>query len=481
MKIAFLAPEVAPYAKTGGLADVAGALPPGLSRAGLDVTVFMPFYGEVKRKGLRLIKVLADQPLAWDGGTERFQVWADPTTPYPVCFIEHDGYFDRDGLYGDAAGDYPDNGERFAFFAKAAMESLKALPFEADIVHVHDWQAAMALAYLRRTYADDPFYSRMRSVCTIHNLAYQGLFAPSILAAIGLPERLFHFEELEFWGRVSFLKAGIIYADAVTTVSPRYSREIQTPEFGFGLDGLLRTRTDRLLGILNGIDDSAWNPAADPLLPARYSAADPAGKALCKRELLKEFGLPAMRKEQPVFGFVSRLVGQKGPDILVDALGGLLSLGARLVVLGEGDAALQNALLAARQRYPSFVGVKIGFDETLARRIFAGSDLLLIPSRFEPCGLTQMYGLKYGAVPLVRATGGLDDSIQEFDPAAGTGNGFKFEEAVPAALIAAARRAVAVYGQKPVWARIMANGMSADFSWERSTRLYADLYAQVAG
>jgi starch synthase len=479
MKIAFLAPEVAPYAKTGGLADVAGALPRCLSRAGLDITVFVPFYREVKRKGLTLVKALDGRPLLWKGGTERFHVWADPTTPYPVCFIEHDGYFDRDGLYGDAAGDFPDNGERFAFFARASLEALKALPFEADVVHVHDWQAAVALAYLRRTLAEDEFYARMRSVCTIHNMAYQGLFPPGILDGIGLPGRLFHFDEMEFWGQVSFLKAGILYATAVTTVSPRYSREIQTPEFGFGLDGLLRKRTEDVSGILNGVDYSAWDPASDVLLPARYTAAEPAGKAVCKRELLKEFGLPVPRKDGPVLGLVSRLVGQKGLDILLEALGGLLALGTRIVVLGAGDPTLQDALLAARERYPSFLGVKIGFDEGLAHRVYGGSDLLLVPSRFEPCGLNQMYGLKYGAVPVVRATGGLDDTIEEFDPATGTGTGFKFDEPTPAALVGAVRRAVGVYGRKTAWTQVLRNAMAADFSWDRSALRYAALYAKI--
>ena len=235
MKIAFLVSEVAPYAKTGGLADVAGALPSYLSRAGLDIALFCPFYKEVKRKGLTLIKAADRLPLPWKGGIELVSVWADPTTPYPICFIEHDGYFERDGLYGDENGDFADNGERFAFFCRAVLKSLKALPFEADIIHVNDWQTAIALAYLTRTaLAEDEFYARMRSVCTIHNLAYQGLFPQAILESIGLPGRLFHPEALEFWGQVNFLKAGILYASTVTTVSPRYGREIQTPEFGFG-------------------------------------------------------------------------------------------------------------------------------------------------------------------------------------------------------------------------------------------------------
>ncbi len=481
MKIAFLVSEVVPYAKTGGLADVAGALPLCLSRAGLDIAVFTPFYREVKRKGLTLIKAADGLPLPWKGGTELFNVWADPTTPYPVCFIEHDGYFDRDGLYGDEDGDFPDNGERFAFFCRATLEALKALPFEADILHVNDWQASPALAYLSQTaLAEDEFFARMRSVCTIHNLAYQGLFPAPILETIGLPQRLFQFEGLEFWGQVNFLKAGILYASLVTTVSPRYSREIQMPEFGFGLDGLLRRRASDISGILNGVDYSGWDPASDPSLPARYTQADPSGKALNKRELLKEFGLPVPRKDSPLLGLVTRLTGQKGLDILLDALGGIFALGAKIVILGAGDSALQNALSAARERYPSFLGVRIGFDENLSRRIYAGSDLLLVPSRFEPCGLTQMYGLKYGAVPVVRATGGLDDTVEEYDPSSGTGTGFKFADASAADLIGAVRRAISGYGRKSVWAGIVRNGMTKDFSWARSSGRYVELYETLA-
>ena len=481
MKIAFLVSEVAPYVKTGGLADVAGALPPYLSRAGLDITVFAPFYREVKQKGLTLVKAAADVPLPWKGGLERINVWADPAPDYPVCFVEHDGYFDRDGLYGDERGDYPDNGERFAFFSRAVLEALKVLPFEADILHVNDWQTSPALAYLTQTsLADDPFYARMRSICTIHNPAYQGLFPPALLETIGLPGRLCHFEALEFWGQINFLKAGILYATAVTTVSPRFSREIQTPEFGFGLDGLLRQRAADLSGILNGVEYGGWEPASDPRLPARYTAADTAGKAVCKSELLKEFGLPAPRKDTPLLGLVTRLAGQKGLDILIDALGGIFALGAKIVVLGEGDPALQNALLSARERFPSFLGVKICFDEELAHRVYAGSDMLLVPSRYEPCGLTQMYGLRYGAVPIVRATGGLDDTVDEVDPSTGKGTGFKFAEASAAGLMAAVRRASAAYGRKSVWSGIVREGMTRDFSWPRSAGRYLALYEAVA-
>jgi len=480
MKIAFLISEVAPYAKTGGLADVGAALPRSLSRLGLDIAVFLPFYREVKAKGLTLVKALDDHPLPWKGGTERFSVWADPATPYPVCFIEHGRYFDRDGLYGVGGADHPDNGERFGFFSRAALEALKALPFEADIVHAHDWQAALALAYLKHILSGDPFYGRMRSLFTVHNLAYQGLFPAQLLPALGLPASLFRPEEMEFWGRINFLKAGISYASALTTVSPRYSREIQTSEFGFGLEGLLRARRDVLEGILNGIDEDAWNPASDKTIAAAYDAADPSGKAACKRDLLETIGLPSSRREIPVVGLVSRLAEQKGLDILLNALNGLFALGLKLVVLGTGDPGIEAKLAAARERFPSFFGLRLAFDDSLARKIFAGSDMLLVPSRYEPCGLTQMYALRYGTVPIVRATGGLDDSVMEFDPIVGTGNGFKFVEPRDSALIGAVTRAVKIYGRKPAWDRLVRNGLQAEMSWDRAARRYAEIYRGMA-
>jgi len=306
-------------------------------------------------------------------------------------------------------------------------------------------------------------------------------FEPSILKAIGLPDALFSVEDLEFYGRVSFLKAGILYADAISTVSYRYSREIQTPEFGCGMDGLLRERSDVVAGILNGIDYSDWNPAEDKSIAAVYSPADLKGKAACKADLLAAFGLPAPKKDVPVLGMVSRLAGQKGLDILIDALPKLVTLGLRIVVLGTGEAAIQSALETAARRYPSFFGLKIAFDETLAHKVIAGSDMFVNPARYEPCGLTQMYSMKYGTIPVVRATGGLDDSVQEYDPAEGSGTGFKFDRAEPEALIRAVDRAVREYGRKPTWAKLVQNAMAADFSWSRSAQEYALLYQTIRG
>ncbi|MDD8026655.1 MAG: glycogen synthase GlgA [Acidobacteriota bacterium] len=479
MKIAFLSSEVAPYAKTGGLADVSQALPAALARNGAKVAVFMPLYGVVKDAGPNLIKVLDGQAMAWQGETLGLTVWADPSTPYPVCFIEQARYFERSegaGLYGTPSGDFPDNGERFAFFCRAVLEALKGLPFEADIIHANDWQAALAPAYLRQACGGDSFFDRTKSVFTIHNLAYQGLFRPEILASVGLPGRLFRMEDMEFWGQVSFMKAGILYADAVTTVSRRYSREIQTPEYGWGLDGLLRSRADVLTGIRNGIDAGSWNPASDHAIAAPFSAADPAGKEACRRDLRAAFGLPSPRRETPILGLVSRLAEQKGIDIFLGALEGIVALGVQLVVLGTGDSGLEAGLRAARERFPSFVGVRFGFDDALARRIYAGSDCFLIPSRYEPCGLTQMIAMAYGSVPVARATGGLDDTIQAYDASTRTGTGFKFQTPDPAAFLDAVKRAIRHIESPPDRTALIKNAMSEDFSWREPAAEYEALY-----
>jgi starch synthase len=479
MKVAFLASEVIPYAKTGGLADVAGALPKFLARRGAEVRVFLPLYREVKAKGLRLEPVLEEAVLEMGGGKLSYAVLAHRADGVTIFFIDRPAFYDRDGLYGTAAGDYPDNGERFAFFSRAALETLKATGFAPDIVHGHDWQSALTFAYLRYVYAGDPFFARTRTVFTIHNLAYQGLFDLEVLTGVGLPGSLFNMNDLEFYGRVNALKAGILYTDAVTTVSPRYSREIQTPEFGCGLDGLLRSRSASLHGILNGVDYRDWDPATDRLIPRNFTPSDLAGKRICRDMLALEFGLAAP-PGLPVAGMVTRLAGQKGLDIVCDALEELLGLGLTLVILGTGDQKIQDFLLAARKKDPGRIGLKIAFDERIAHTIYAGSDVFLIPSRYEPCGLTQMYAMKYGTVPVVRATGGLEDSVQEFDPATGRGNGFKFVEAAPGPLVEASARAVAAFRKPQDWRRLVANAMAADFSWERSADAYLDLYGKLA-
>lgn len=479
VKLAFLSSEVAPYSKTGGLADVAGALPKFLAGTGrAEVRVFTPLYREVRTKGLPLVTAAENVPVSLGGRKLSFTLYEHRAGDVTVFFIGSDEHFNREFLYGTPAGDYPDNGERFGFFSRAALEVMKATGFRPDLIHGNDWQSAAAFAFLKFTLADDPFFSRVGSVFTIHNLAYQGLFEKEILAALGLPGTLFDMNHLEFFGKVNFLKAGILYASAVTTVSRKYSREIQTPEFGCGLDGLLRHRSDVLFGILNGVDYEAWNPESDGLIPAKYGPRHLGGKTVSKLELLAQFKLPA-DESKPVVGMVTRLAGQKGLDIVCEALEDIFKLGVRLVILGTGEKKIQEFLEASRQRYPEDLGLKIAFDEKLARTIYAGSDMFLIPSRYEPCGLTQMYGLKYGTIPVVRATGGLDDTIQEFEPATLRGNGFKFEAATPAGLVEALGRAVRTFMDRVRWRRLVHNAMAADFSWDRSARRYLELYETI--
>jgi starch synthase len=479
MKVAMLASEAVPFSKTGGLADVAGALPKFLSPLGVELRVFLPLYRETRKKDLPLSRVVEGLEMNWKGQKAGFSVWESKQGALAFLLIEKDEYFDRDGLYGTPQGDYPDNGERFAFFSKAALETLKQIHFRPDVIHAHDWQAAISLALLKFLHAQDPFYAYARSLFTIHNLAYQGVFDKDVLGRIGLPETLFTMEDLEFFGRVNFLKAGILYATAVNTVSKRYSEEIQTPEFGCRLDGLLRKRRGRLFGILNGADYAAWNPATDKFISRPFDPTYPEGKKECRLDLVRAFSMDTVKEETPVVGLVSRLAGQKGFDILCESLEEIFKLGAVLVILGTGEEVFQRALSAAREKFPASLGLKIAYDEPLSHKVYAGSDMFLIPSRYEPCGLTQMYSLRYGTIPVVRATGGLDDTIQEYDAAAGTGNGFKFREYSPSALLAALQRAVSVYRQKDRWKQLIQRAMACDFSWDVSAREYLRLYQKL--
>jgi starch synthase len=480
MKIAIFASEVVPFAKTGGLADVAGALPKFLSSLGLELRVFLPLYRETKKKNLPLRRVIESLEMDWNGEKVPFSVWESREGALGFLMIERDEYFDRDFLYGTSQGDYPDNGERFAFFSKAALESLKHLGFRPDVIHAHDWQAAIALALLKFVYAQDPFFAYTRSLFTIHNLAYQGVFEKDVLGRIGLSDDLFNMEDLEFYGKVNYLKGGILYSTAVSTVSKRYSQEIQTPEFGYRLDGLLRKRRDRLFGILNGVDYADWNPATDKFIIRPFDPTYLDGKKECRRDLLRAFSLNTVKEETPVVGMVSRLAGQKGFDIVCESLEEIFKMGAVLVVLGTGEDVFQKALSAAQEEYPGSLGLKIAFDESLSHKIYAGSDMFLIPSRYEPCGLTQMYSLRYGTVPVVRATGGLDDTIQEYEPARGTGNGFKFQEYSSTALLSSLQKAMAVHQQKERWRQLVQKAMACDFSWEMSAREYLRLYQRLS-
>jgi starch synthase len=478
MRVCMLASEAFPYAKTGGLGDVLAALPEALAGLGVDATRVLPGYREALRTAgpvERLGRIRA--PVA--SRLEPADVVRVPGAPVPTLLIDAPRYFDRDGLYGDGEHDYPDNNERFTFFCRAALEWLRGLATPPDVLHCHDWQAALAPAMLRATAALYPELRRVRLVQTVHNLAYQGRFPASAWHLLNLDPRYFASEWLEFWGDINFLKAGLVFADVLTTVSPRYAREIQTPEFGEGLDGVLRARAARLRGILNGIDYRVWNPATDPALPARYDAGDLTGKARCKAALQAALGL-RVAGPAPLLGIVSRLAWQKGIDVALDALPPLLEHStAQLAVLGSGEAELERRLQELAGRFPDRVAVRTGLDEPLAHRITAGVDLFLMPSRYEPCGLNQMYSQRYGTVPVVHATGGLDDTVLEFDVATGEGTGFKFAPCTAEALRDALDRALGVHRDPAAWLRLQRNGMRQDFSWERSARAYQTVYGAL--
>jgi len=477
IKIFFLSSEVAPYAKTGGLADVAGSLPGALKRLGADVSVGLPFYRAVKEgsfqrqvvfKGLEV--PLADQTLVGN-------VHATETEDgVPIYLFEREDLFDRPNLYRTTDGDYYDNLERFAFFSRAALVFAKATGLPFDVIHCHDWQTGLVPAYLRTLFRNDPAFSSTATLFTIHNIGYQGLFPEEKLFVCGLPPETFHPEGIEYWGAMSLLKAGIVYSDAITTVSPKYSLEIQTTEFGMGMEGILRKRSAVLTGILNGADYSVWNPTMDPHIASNYDADQLLEKMVDKAALLKETGLEPALLERPILGMISRLSNQKGCDLLIPILEELATMKVGVVILGEGEEQYESALSEAAVRYPGNVAVKIGFDEALAHRIMAGADMFLVPSLYEPCGLTQMYALKYGTVPVVRATGGLEDTIEEFDPWSKSGYGFKFGPYDSNAFLSAIQRAVDLWTDRETWETLMRKGMAADFSWDRSAERYLDLY-----
>lgn len=393
--------------------------------------------------------------------------------------MENDRYFDRDYLYSTPEGDYPDNLERFSFFSRAVLELLPLLKPEPTVLHCHDWQTALVPIYLHWLPDLRGRFPRTATLLTLHNLGYQGIFPPEKFPALGLPAEAYRTEGLEFWGRINLLKGGILSADFLTTVSRKYAQEIQTREFGFGLEGVLAGRRRDLAGILNGVDYREWDPATDPQLAANFGPADTAGKRACKEDLLKNFALPPAFETIPVIGMVTRLAEQKGIELLAKAIPGLVLRDLALIILASGEERYQKLLGGLARAHPERLRVRLGFDHALSHRIEAGSDLFLMPSRYEPCGLNQIISLKYGTVPIVRATGGLDDTVEAFDPLTGQGNGFKFSEYQAADLIHEVDRALRVFADPPSWKTLVANGMSADFSWKRPAREYLELYQLI--
>jgi starch synthase len=469
--------EAQPFAKTGGLADVLGALPRALTRLGHTVDLVIPRY-----RGIGVGDPIGRVPVALGGQIDDAHMHAIEVDGLRTIFVGHPAYFDREFLYGAAERDYPDNPERFAFFCQAALDWAASTGQSYDVVHAHDWQAGLVPVLLERALSTQPASVRPPTVFTIHNLAYQGLFDASWLPRLGLGWDLMRIDAMEYWGRISYLKAGIVFSGLVTTVSPTYAEEIQTPELGFGFDGILRQRAGDLIGILNGIDYDQWDPESDLNLPAPYNASKLKGKAAAKRKLLETYGLPATVKDcaRPLVGMISRMVDQKGFDLIATLADELPMLGASFVVLGTGERRHQDLWRTLAAKHPTVIGARIGFDEGLAHLIEGGADMFLMPSRFEPCGLNQMYSLRYGTVPVVRATGGLRDTVRDVDSWAAQGTGFTFEEYSPSALLHALTRAIDTYGNRTLWRRIQKMGMRQDFSWDASARQYVEVYARAA-
>jgi starch synthase len=474
MNILMVASEALPFAKTGGLADVVGALPASLVRLGHRVDVVLPRYrgmpeGESRRRfPVALGPLLAQATLSiLERDGVRFIV------------VDQPGYFDREYLYGAGGHDYADNPERFAFLTKAAVEWIRRSGTPYDVLHAHDWQTGLLPVFASR----NPRTSALPTVFTIHNLAYQGVFDASWLPRLGLGWDLMRMEALEYWDRISYLKAGVVFSRMITTVSPRYAMEIQTPELGFGFDGILRARAGDLVGILNGIDYDQWDPARDPNLPVPYEASNLIGKDAAKRRVLETYGFPLTDAvvTRPLVGMISRLVDQKGFDLLAALADELPRLGASFVLLGTGERRYEDLWLAQTARYPDMIRARIGFDEGLAHLIEGGADLFLMPSRFEPCGLNQMYSLRYGTLPVVHATGGLFDTVRNFDPRTGEGTGFTFDDYSPQALLNTLRWALGVYDDRATWQRLQRAAMAQDNSWTASAREYVKVYERAVG
>ncbi|PYV48482.1 MAG: glycogen synthase GlgA [Acidobacteria bacterium] len=476
MHIAFVASECVPFSKTGGLADVVGALPRALAAAGHEVSIYLPRYRLTRITDERTVVQSITVPF-----DDQYRFCSILTgAGYPgvrFYFVDYPPFFDRDGLYGTAAGDFPDNAERFALFCRAVLEGSKILGVP-DIFHCHDWQSALLPILLRTQYAEDPAFLNTGLVFTIHNMGYQGLFPPEILPLLMLPWDLFTISKMEYFGNVNFLKGALAYADMVTTVSRKYSQEIQTSEFGFGLEGVLKERAQTVTGILNGVDYDEWNPETDKYIAADYSANDLTGKQECKRDLLAAAGIHA-DPSSPVIGIVSRFAAQKGFDLIGQIVDRLALEDVLLIVLGSGDKLYEEMFLRLARRVPGKVSVRVAYDNALAHKIEAGADMFLMPSRYEPSGLSQMYSLKYGTVPIVRATGGLDDTIDPWDQRTKKGTGFKFQEYTGEALLRAIHQATQLYRDQDSWQKLMRNGMAKDFSWKVSAREYVRVYERV--
>ena len=463
MNILFASPEVVPFAKTGGLADVAGSLPKELAREGQAVKVILPFYKSVKNLDLSL------KPKKI--GSFAFLTYEDSGIEY--VFVVNDKYYDRDALYGDKTGDYPDNYLRFSYYAKSIVEFALHSGFKPDIIHLNDWQTGLVPIYLKME------NSPIKTLFTIHNIAYQGLFKNSVLKDISVPRDFYHINGIEYYNKISFLKAGIIYSTAISTVSKKYSEEILTTEFGCGMDGILKTRAHDLYGILNGVDYKDWDPRNDKYIAEKYGPETIGGKVFSKKDLINASGLLEDTIERPLIGVISRLAEQKGIDLLAEAARDIVNAGASIIILGTGDEKYNKICADLADEFPGRVASLIKFDNALAHKIEAGSDFFAMPSRYEPCGLNQLYSLRYGTLPIVRATGGLDDTITDLYADPENGNGIKFQDATKDALIEAVKRGIALYQKRDTWHSTLRRIMGLDYSWQRSATFYRELYSKL--
>ena len=482
LKVLFVASEVAPLAKTGGMADVCDAIPKYLAEAGHDVDVILPYYRVVKSVASPAETVLKKFTVSIgdakvSGAVHRLEL----DRPWRALAVENDQYFDREGLYTDPArgADYADNAERFAFFAKAVLAYLRAAKSKYDVVHAHDWQGGLVVSYLRLFGDQEAKWAAPATVATIHNLGYMGLFPPEAGHVFGLPPEAFHADQCEFHGRWSLLKGGLAHADIISTVSEKYAREIQTPELGFGMEDLLAARADRLVGITHGVDYTEWNPESDPYIVATYSAAQLEGKQECKLDLLATFGIAKEWARKPVIAFIGRLVEQKGLDLIMPIVEDIVAHGYILIFLGEGEKKYETNLRQLQELFPESVGVHLGFSEELAHKIEAGADLLLLPSLYEPCGLSQMYSQKYGTLPVVRATGGLDDTVKGWRKGSRGANGFKFVDKNPEALLKVLADAAMLFEDGTRWRKLVGAAMATDYSWPKIIKKYERLYRKA--
>jgi len=483
MKVLLVTSEAVPFAKTGGLADVAGALPVELERLGHEPIVIMPAYRSAKRHDLEDTGVTFTVPIGSKNVTGRFLRSTLPDSHVPVYFVDHDDYYDRDSLYTINGQDYPDNCERFTFFCRAVMEAIKLFDWQLDVVHLNDWQSGLVAAYFKTEYRGVPGYERPVILFTIHNLAYQGQFWHWDMLITGLDWKYFNWQQMEFYGQLNLMKTGLVFSDAINAVSPRYSEEIQSAPLGCGLEGVLQQRRDALSGIINGVDYREWNPATDLHLPRQYDVTTVReGKAVCKAALQEEFGLPR-EPGVPLLGFIGRLADQKGIDLVVGVMQDWVrTRDVQWVLLGTGDPKYHQMLQQMAERFPTKVAVKLAFSNEWAHRIEAGSDMFLMPSRYEPCGLNQLYSLKYGTVPVVRSTGGLVDTICNATREtleAGIATGFGFRDYSTLALGETLNIACEAYCRPDIWSQLIRTGMQQDWSWTRSAGDYASLYKRM--